>query len=274
LPLTSDQLELLLALESSENLEKLAKAVQKDKSVVSRNLQRIQETIPVVAKHQGRWGITALGRTFTSLTRKYLEDLDKSISPATPVTTRLPSDAVLLVVNAQVALLDPGFGPRSNPDAEKNISVLLNKWRELQMSVAHVRHVMDEPGAPFYIESRGVNFIPLLSPKSGEIVLDKRKASAFSGTGLQEKFQERGSSTVVVIGFTANECVDATARQANDLGFTTFVVGDATAMFDVPGSEGVFHRAERVHNLVLSNLQAFFAKVLDTTDVLKLVERV
>jgi nicotinamidase-related amidase len=36
----------------------------------------------------------------------------------------------------------------------------------------------------------------------------------------------------VLVGFTANDCIEATARDSFEKGFNTYVVGDATAMFD------------------------------------------
>jgi nicotinamidase-related amidase len=83
---------------------------------------------------------------------------------------------------------------------------------------------------------------------------------------------ERGWDAVVITGFTANECIDASAKQACDLGLATYVVGDATAMFDVPGPGGSFHKADRVHRLVLANLHAFFATILETAPLLKALE--
>lgn len=73
---------------------------------------------------------------------------------------------------------------------------------------------------------------------------------------------------IILTGFTANECIDATARQASDLGFSTYVVADATATFDFHGDDGKLFKADRVHRLILANLQALFAKVVETRCVI------
>ncbi|MNL66180.1 Isochorismatase family protein [compost metagenome] len=70
------------------------------------------------------------------------------------------------------------------------------------------------------------------------------------------------------MGFTANECIDATARDAAALGFLTQVVSDATAMFDMQGPNGKLLKADRLHKLTMANLNAFYAKVLKTSDLI------
>ncbi len=52
--LTSEQLELLLAFENATSLGHLAELIARDPSVVSRNLQRVAESYPVLKKVKGR----------------------------------------------------------------------------------------------------------------------------------------------------------------------------------------------------------------------------
>ena len=77
-------------------------------------------------------------------------------------------------------------------------------------------------------------------------------------------------SNVILVGFTANECIDATAKDAAAIGFTTFVVGDATATFDLRDSSGKLMKAERIHKLILANINSFYAKVINTVDILSI----
>src|SRR5690242_6249668 len=114
-PLTSDQLELLLSFETNGSLSALSQNLGKDPSVISRNLQRMSEAMPVVVKQQGRWQITAFGQEVNSLTRKFLHEFEaklpkSSASPTRALEPCLSEKALLMIVNAQVALLDPGFG--------------------------------------------------------------------------------------------------------------------------------------------------------------------
>jgi nicotinamidase-related amidase len=70
------------------------------------------------------------------------------------------------------------------------------------------------------------------------------------------------------VGYTANECIDATARDSTKLGYTTYVVSDATAMFDLRAPDGKLLKADRLHRLTMANLNAFYAKVIQCSDLL------
>jgi nicotinamidase-related amidase len=272
-PLSSEQLELLLAFEANDSLSALAGQLYRDPSVISRQLQKLAEALPVLSKERGRWKITPLGLRINQLTRKFLEEFDPvTVASGKDETATKPPYAapncVLLIVNAQAALLEPSLGKRSNVEAEENISKVLTRWRELRRPVIHVRHSSENAGSKFFPGSAGWQFIPLLEPSAGELVIAKRKASAFAGTELAAELEKRNTETVVVTGFTAHECIDATAKQASDLGFAAYVVSDGTATFDVSGPDGQLHKADRVHQLVLASLHGLFATVISTRALL------
>ncbi len=68
-PLSSDQCEILCALEACKTIGALADFLKRDPSVVSRQLKRIAETAPVLEKIQGRWTITPVGQEVILWTR-------------------------------------------------------------------------------------------------------------------------------------------------------------------------------------------------------------
>ena len=185
-----------------------------------------------------------------------------------PALSRVPANSLLLLINVQKALQDPARGRRSNAKAEQNILRLLEYWRKRNRAIVHIKHVSENPASFFYRKSSGAEFISGIEPRSGEIIMEKSKASAFVGTRLEKLIREKKVEAVVLIGFTGGECIDATARQASDLGFKTLVVGDATATFDITGPDGKLHRADKVHKNILANLHAMFAEVLDTDAVI------
>jgi nicotinamidase/pyrazinamidase len=88
-----------------------------------------------------------------------------------------------------------------------------------------VHCVASTPGAAFH---------PQL--EQGDIDLVIRKAtepeqeaySGFDGTELAARLRDRGVSRVFVGGLALDYCVDATARDARDAGFDTYVITDAT----------------------------------------------
>jgi len=267
-PLSSDQLELLLAFQDSAGLTDLADRMAKDASVISRNLQRAAEAAPVLKKIKGRWELTPLGLQINALTKEFLARQDELLSAAAPVKPQaLTEDSLLIVINAQCGLLDATQGGRNNSEAEKNIAALLSHWRARKMPVLHVKHVSDKADSVFHRRNPGCGFLPQAFPAPGEGVVEKTKSSAFTETALEAKLREIEPRHLVLAGFTANECIDATARDAAALGFSVHVVGDATAMFDLRGADGKLLKAERLHRLTLANLNAFYAKVIQTRDV-------
>jgi nicotinamidase-related amidase len=267
--LTSDQLELLLAFEKSEGLNQLAETMAKDSSVISRNLQRIAENYPVLKKVKGRWEITPLGIQVNEQTRMYLEKHTQLLSVSTQNKNQknyFNDDSILIIINAQNGLLDATQEGRNNSEAEKNILNILELWRTKKRSVIHVKHVSDDPNSNFFKNSVSCDFLNSLAPKNNEDVVEKEKSSAFAGTSLENLLNQKKTSNIILVGFTANECIDATARDAAAFGFETFVIGDATATFDIRDPYGKLVKAERIHKLTLANINAFYAKVIMTSD--------
>lgn len=270
--LSSDQLELLLAFETAQGLSHLAEMMNRDPSVVSRNLQRIAEDRPVLKKVRGRWELTPLGIQINEHTRTYLEkqaELFTSSDKDKPMEALpLQDNSALIIINAQNGLLGSTQEDRNNFEAEKNIAKILEHWRNKNRTVVHVKHVSENPGSMFFREALGCDFLPSIRPLANEIIIEKKNSSAFLGTDLNSHLSKEGISSIVLTGFTANECIDATARDGATMGFTEFVVGDATASFDLRDPAGKLVKAERIHKLTLANINAFYAKVVNTADTL------
>lgn len=270
--LSSDQLELLLAFEENKGLAKLANAMGRDPSVISRGLQRIAEDFPVLAKIKGRWELTPLGRQVNIQSRAFISQLqtllpaENSRDDGTKIS--LSDNSVLIIINAQIGLLDSTQEGRNNSQAETNIATLLAHWRKRQRPIVHVKHISDNPQSIFFRNSQGSEFLPAICPAPGERVLEKPKSSAFTDTRLGELLNELNVDNLIIAGFTANECIDATAKDSSAAGITSYVVGDATAMFDLRNPDGKLLKAERLHKLVLANINAYFAKVIKTADLL------
>ena len=181
----------------------------------------------------------------------------------------LPQDAALIIIDVQQGLDDPKYGPRNNPQAEENMARLLAAWRETGRPIYHIQHMSREPQSPLRPGLPGNAIKPMVQPRSDEPVITKDGNSAFIGTDLEARLRRAGQQTVVLIGLTTEHCVSTTARMAGNLGFTTYVVGDATATFDKRGPDGTFYPAETVHGVSLASLHEEFATVVDTATVLQ-----
>ncbi len=174
---------------------------------------------------------------------------------------RLPSDAVLMIVDVQRAADDPKWGPRNNPDAETKIAGLLAAWRAAQMPVIHIRHDSVEPGSPYTPDTPGHPFKPESMPLPGETVIGKNANSAFIGTDLEERLNDMGVTTLAICGVSTPHCVQSTVRHAGNLGYRVLVASDACWCVDVRDLTGKVWPAEDVHQLSMAVLHGEFAQV-------------
>jgi len=177
----------------------------------------------------------------------------------------------LVIVDLQKAIDDPRWalhGPRNNPDAERNVAVLLVAWRERGWPIYHVRHDSVEPDSAYRSGQPGNEFKPEAEPLRGEAVIVKHTHSAFIGTDLEARLGRAGIVTLVVCGVITNNSVEATVRMAGNLGFETYLVEDACFTFARPDWDGRIRTAEEVHAMSLSNLNGEYAAVLTTAQVL------
>ena len=180
-----------------------------------------------------------------------------------------PARPALVLIDIQQAFLDDAYwGPRNNPDAERNAARLLEAWRAAGLPVFHIQHQSVEPGSPLRPDRPGVAFQEVVAPLPGEPVLPKSVNSGFIGTELENRLRADGINDVVICGLTTNHCVETTTRMAGNLGFETWLVGDACATHDRTGPDGRVWPAETIHAVSLASLHGEFATVVSTDDVL------
>lgn len=91
----------------------------------------------------------------------------------------------------------------------------------------------------------------------------KEYSSVFAGTGLAEWLRERELDTVTLVGYMTNNCVLATAADAEFLGFGVEVLSDATGAINLANAAGSFD-AKTVHEVLMTLLNSSWAAVVDT----------
>ncbi len=182
-------------------------------------------------------------------------------------------NAALILIDFQKGF-DQGAYPdrnRNNKDAEKNASLILNKWRALNLPIFHVVHSSLDPDSDFRESQPGFEVKDEVKPLVGEPVIKKNVHSAFIGTDLKERLDKQGINKLVIVGLTTNHCVSTSTRMAGDFGFDVRLISDATATFDRVGINGEKYSAEIIHQTALANLNHDFAQVIDTERLLELV---
>jgi len=178
------------------------------------------------------------------------------------------SNTALIVIDVQKGFDDPKWGERNNPNAEANISCLINLWRSEERPVLHVQHCSVETDSPLQPDQPGVEFKPEAMPRKGEQILKKSVNSAFIGTTLESYLRDNDINHIVIVGLTTDHCVSTTTRMAGNLGFKVLLVGDATATFNRQGPDGEEYTADDIFSIHLASLHGEFCEVVTTRSLI------
>lgn len=82
----------------------------------------------------------------------------------------------------------------------------------------------------------GGQFHPEFGPQTGDVVvLEHWSQNGFANTDLDAQLKQHGKRKLVLVGFIANSCVEATARMGMELGYHVTLIKDATAAFNPEG---------------------------------------
>ncbi|HEY9390101.1 MAG TPA: isochorismatase family protein [Mycobacteriales bacterium] len=106
--------------------------------------------------------------------------------------------------------------------------------------------------------SFGARIADVVAPRDGDVVLVKKKPSAFVGTPLLGMLVDRGVDTVIVVGGSTSNCVRATAVDAASLNFRVIVPADC-----------VFDRFDISHLVSLSDLDRQYGDVVWADDAIR-----
>jgi nicotinamidase-related amidase len=171
--------------------------------------------------------------------------------------------AWLVLIDLQHAIDDPSWGVR-DPNAsaaEANAAALLSVWRKAGWPVLHVAHDSTFEASPYRPGQRGNEFKPEFVPLQNEPVLRKRTNSAFIGTDLEARLRAAGTPPLAFAGVATNNSVEATVRMAGNLGFDTWLAGDACYTHDKRLGDGRVFPAADLHAVSLANMDGEYARV-------------
>ncbi|NLE80097.1 MAG: isochorismatase family protein [Rhodococcus sp.] len=131
--------------------------------------------------------------------------------------------------------------------------------------VAVVQHTMGE-GAPVFDPSKpGYEVHPDVAERRTtawhQVV--KNYGSVYAQTDLAEWLRGHDVDTVTLVGYMTNNCILASAVEAEGLGFTSEVLSDATGAVDLRNDAG-FADAKTVHTTLMALFNSNLAAVADT----------
>jgi nicotinamidase-related amidase len=175
----------------------------------------------------------------------------------------------LLVIDVQQGFTEyeRRAGGRNNPQAERNIALILEAYRKIQQPVIHVHHASTTANSPLNPKRPGYAVKPEAAPLKSEPIFVKHVNSAFIGTNLEAHLRQNDISSVTIIGATTDHCCSTTARMAANLGFEVWYISDALWTFDKFMPDGTRVAAQLVHDVNIASLHNEFAEIL-TTDAL------
>jgi len=153
-----------------------------------------------------------------------------------PITAIDPR-AALVVIDLQKGLL--GY-PTLKPIAEivGLASDLAAAFRRHALPVVLVNAAgrapgrTDQPARPIAMPPGWTDILPELGPQPGDLAVTKHCPGAFGDGALAADLRSRGVTQVVIVGVSTSNGVEATARQAFDLGFNVTLPIDAITDVD------------------------------------------
>lgn len=115
---------------------------------------------------------------------------------------------------------------------------------------------------PLLLEGeKGTKVVEELAPVNGEVILSKKKPSAFFGTPLVSLLTAKGVDSVIVTGCTTSGCVRATVVDAFSNNYKVVVP-----------EECVFDRGITTHAINLFDIQQKYGDVIPVEQVISLLE--
>ena len=99
-----------------------------------------------------------------------------------------------------------------------------------------------------------------LEPREGELVVYKKRASAFFGTPLPAFLNELGADSVLIVGESTSGCVRSSVVEAWSLGYPVAVVADC-----------VFDRSDLAHKASLFDMHLKYATVVELAEACELM---
>ena len=185
----------------------------------------------------------------------------------------ISKNPALIIIDVQKAFLEkdyPGI-KRNNINAELVCGNILNKWRENDLNVIHVRHSSSNPESKLHKSKPGFEFNDYVKPKNNEIILTKNVNSAFIGTGLDEILKNLNINTLVIVGMTTNHCISSSVRMAGNLGYETFLISDSTACYNTKGLDGKEIDCQVIFEASIASLSGEFAEIISSVELFELL---
>ena len=163
----------------------------------------------------------------------------------------IPARTAVLVIDVQAGLFGANPAPFEAEAVIARINEVTAKARLAGAPVIFIQHdggTNDQDLAPF---TDGWKLHPALQVRPGDVTLRKTTCDAFYRTSLEAELRSRRITTLLLMGFATDFCVDSTLRSAASKEFSIVVVADAHTTADNPVLEANLVRQH--HNWAWAN---------------------
>ncbi len=167
----------------------------------------------------------------------------------------------LLVIDVQNEMFQAGNEVFKGNELLRGIKTIIKQARAIGIPVIYIQH--NEP-AGYSLES-GTYLWEIhseITPREGDIIVQKNTPDSFLKTTLEEELKRRGIEHLILMGIQTEVCVDTTCRSAFSKGYKVTLVSDLHSTW--PNSELSAEQIINHHNGVLR----WFADVKTSDDSL------
>ena len=165
---------------------------------------------------------------------------------------------MLLVIDMQSGLFSD-LSPELHAASEvlSRVAQLIDRARALSVPIIYTRF-LGPAGTPLSEDEPGSAIHPTVTPRKGELVIEKDDSDAFLRTDLDEQLTRLGATRLVVCGLQSEFCVDSTCRTGYFRGYQIVLVEDGHTTAAAGGLSGA--QIAEHHNRTLGRAYVTLAR--------------
>ena len=184
------------------------------------------------------------------------------------MTMTHPRRALILVDVQQDYFAGPleiQYPPHS--ESLPKIAAAIDAANDAGIPVAVIQHTAGDDAPIFNPTMPGFQLHPEVSKRqrAGWLATTKQYGTVFAGTDLLDWLRSHDVDTITLVGYMTNNCILASAAEAETHGLAAEVLSDATGAIHIANDAG-YADAETVHTTLMALLNSNFAAVATTDD--------
>ncbi|MCM6763565.1 isochorismatase family protein [Rathayibacter sp. ZW T2_19] len=180
----------------------------------------------------------------------------------------------LILVDVQQEYFAGPLEIRFPPHASSlpRIAAVIDAATAAGLPIAAFQHSAGEGAPVFAPGTEGFELHPEIERRRTDdwTSITKQYGTVFAGTDLLAWLRERDVDTITLVGYMTNNCILASAAEAETHGLAAEVLSDATGAIAISNAAGSVD-AETVHTTLLALLNSNFAAVGTTNELMRAI---